>query len=205
MGDLCVNNLQKAILYRITLQIVHCKLNMSHGAAHFGSQSVKKKSPANHYTQNTRLFTLQITHYTKKHLKVHIGQLALTYLTRCFFFFYKYSFSNFGSKLKLGKVGDFTWMDFALRWMLFILSIKPKIRCISISDEVNRGRFCYTCVSSRHSRKCVTLLRLMTEIIFFSKLLEHPFSDHIFLKNFKLTSYLNRQSFSTNSNAENQA
>ena len=38
-----------------------------------------------------------------------------------------------------------------------------------------------TCVSSRHSRKCVTLLKLMTELIFFSKLLEHLFSD-IFLK-----------------------
>ena len=37
-----------------------------------------------------------------------------------------------------------------------------------------------TCVSSRHSRKCVTLLKFMTELIFFSKLLEHLFSDHFF-------------------------
>ena len=38
----------------------------------------------------------------------------------------------------------------------------------------------YTCVSSRHSRKYVTLLKLMTELIFFSKLLENLFSDHFF-------------------------
>ena len=38
----------------------------------------------------------------------------------------------------------------------------------------------YTCVSSRHSQKCVTLLKLMMELIFFSKLLAHLFSDHFF-------------------------
>ena len=43
-----------------------------------------------------------------------------------------------------------------------------------------------TCVSSRHSRKCVTLLKLRTELktIFF--FLGPIFSDNIFLKNFKL-------------------
>ena len=37
-----------------------------------------------------------------------------------------------------------------------------------------------TCVSSRHSQKCVTLLKLMTKLIFFSKLLENLFLDHFF-------------------------
>ena len=37
-----------------------------------------------------------------------------------------------------------------------------------------------TCVSSRHSRKYVTLLKLMTELIFFSKLLENLISDSFF-------------------------
>ena len=70
---------------------------------------------------------------------------------------------------------------------------RPSGPMLSISQNV-RPSVCVsvTCVSSRHSRKCVTLLKLMTEIIFSSKLLEHPFSDYLFLKNFKLTSYLNR-------------
>ena len=38
-----------------------------------------------------------------------------------------------------------------------------------------------TCVSSRHSRKCVTLLKLMTELTFFLKALEHLFFD-VFLR-----------------------
>ena len=36
----------------------------------------------------------------------------------------------------------------------------------------------YTCVSSRHSQKCVTLLKLITKLIFFYfKVLEHLFLD----------------------------
>ena len=37
-----------------------------------------------------------------------------------------------------------------------------------------------TCVSSRHSRKCVTLLKLMMELRLFFKLLEHLSLDHFF-------------------------
>ena len=37
-----------------------------------------------------------------------------------------------------------------------------------------------TCVSSRHSRNCVTLLKLMTELTFKKKVLEHLFSDIFF-------------------------
>ena len=39
----------------------------------------------------------------------------------------------------------------------------------------------FTCVSSRHSQKCVTFLKLMTELTFKKKDLEHLFSD--FFKN----------------------
>ena len=49
-----------------------------------------------------------------------------------------------------------------------------------------------TCVSSRHSQKCVTLLKLMTELIFFFFFSWTPIFWPFFLKNFKLTSYLNR-------------
>ena len=46
----------------------------------------------------------------------------------------------------------------------------------------DRGRLGrkHTCVSSRHSRKCITLLKLMTELIFFSNFLENLFSDIFF-------------------------
>ena len=39
-----------------------------------------------------------------------------------------------------------------------------------------------TCVSSRHSRKCVTLLNLMTELIFFFLVLEHQFLKKLILR-----------------------
>ena len=81
------------------------------------------------------------------------------------------------------KIGTWHWLNFLCVYLYWVQS--PRIQIFSLCLP-------YTCVSSRHSRKCVTLLKLMTEMIFFSKLLEHPFSDHLFLKNFKLTLYLNR-------------
>ena len=42
-----------------------------------------------------------------------------------------------------------------------------------------------TCVSSMHSRKSITLLKLMTELMYFLKFLENLFLDTFFLKEFK--------------------
>ena len=75
--------------------------------------------------------------------------------------------------------------DFSFYFSSYLLNEESMIALMSIPSQ-------FTCVSSRHSRKYVTLLKLMTELIFFSKLLERLFFYHIFLKNFKLTSYLNR-------------
>ena len=54
----------------------------------------------------------------------------------------------------------------------------------------------YTCVSSRHSRQCITLLKLMMELmfffLFFFYFLKTNFRTFFFLKNLKLTSHLNR-------------
>ena len=50
-----------------------------------------------------------------------------------------------------------------------------------IDLEIHR-HFYSTCVSSRHSQKCVTLLKLMTELIFFSKVLAHLFLDRFFVE-----------------------
>ena len=61
-------------------------------------------------------------------------------------------------------------------------------RCTSLSSTWPVVLLCYcaivllyyTCVSSRHIRKCVTLLKLMTELKCQKKILEHLFLD-IFL------------------------
>ena len=77
------------------------------------------------------------------------------------------------------------WIIYHLHHTLYILlSTLFTLKCTVciVNKKVHLKTYCsgVTCVSGRHSRKYVTLLKLMTELIFFSKLLEHLFLDHFF-------------------------
>ena len=69
--------------------------------------------------------------------------------------------------------------------------------------ELLTGHWCALQVNwPQNSPKCVTLLKLMTELYFFL-FSWTPFFKHYFLKNVKLPAHLNCYSFWPNSNAEN--
>ena len=100
---------------------------------------------------------------------------CVIFLSHCYLFTELFLNLKFGALLLCPSTSINCFSFFAkLCPTAFLMDCKHWNKCIILTAQ-------HTCVSSRHSQKCVTLLKLMKELTFFFKLLEHLFSNQFLL------------------------